>query len=226
MNIKHNKHKQEMREDPVMDWILNAKDSIVKNQIKVIGAAVVVIVLFGAAMTIKQVGAANQKKALSSFGAAMISYQDKNYEKAIEQFSATVKSYASTPQAVFGSYLLGTIYSEQKKYQEAIDWYKKAVTSKKAAQFVNGQALEGIAACYENLGNNDEAIKYLEDALKDARVEHRFAAIKWKIALLSSSKNVEKTKQLCKEIMADTAAQELHQKAENLLTVSQNKTAG
>lgn len=215
-----------MREDPVMDWMLSTKDTIQKHRNKFIGAAVVILLLFGAGMIYKQINAANQKKALNSFGNAMIAYNDKDYQKAIEQFTSTVTKHGSAPQAIFGSYMIGTIYYEQQKYQDAINWYKKAVTFKKSAQFVSGQALEGISACYENLGKNDEAIKYLEDALKDERAKHRHAAIKWKIALLSSSKNSEKAKQLCKEIIADTAANEYHQKAENLLITFEMKTAG
>ncbi len=226
MNIKHNKHKMELREDPVMDWILNAKDNIVKHRTVIIGVAIGVLVLFGAFLSFKQVSTNTQKNALNSFGEAMLAYQDKNYDKAIEKFSATVRSYGSTPQAVFGAYMLGSIYSEQNKYQEAIDWFKKAVTSRKSAEFVSGQALEGISACYENLGQTDEAIKYLQEALNDKRVKHRHVAIKWKLALLSSKKDTEKTKQLCKEIMADKTAGEYYQKAENLLATFQFKTAG
>lgn len=226
MNIRHNKHKKELREDPVMDWILNTKDNIVKYRSMIIGIAIGVLVLFGATLSFKQVSAKNQKNALNSFGEAMIAYQDKNYDKAIEKFSATVNSYGSSPQAVFGSYMLGSIYSEQNKYQEAIDWFKKAVTPKKTAEFVSGQALEGISACYENLGQTDEAIKYLQEALDDKRIKHRHVAIKWKIALLNSKKDAEKTKLLCKEIMADTNAGEYYQKAENLLAAFQLKTAG
>ncbi|NLL12857.1 MAG: tetratricopeptide repeat protein [Fibrobacter sp.] len=226
MNIKHNKHKKELREDPVMDWIINAKDNIVKYRTAVTGFAIGILILFGAALTFKQINAKNQKNALNLFGEAMIAYQDRNYDKAIDKFSATVNSYSSTPQAVFGAYMLGSIYSEQNKYQEAIDWFKKAVTSKKTAEFVSGQALEGISACYENLGQTDEAIKYLQEALGDKRIKHRHVAIKWKIALLSSKKDAERTKQLCKEIMADTNAGEYYQKAENLLAAFQFKTAG
>jgi tetratricopeptide (TPR) repeat protein len=226
LNIKHNKHKKELREDPVMDWIINAKDNIVKYRTAVTGFAIGILILFGAALTFKQINAKNQKNALNLFGEAMIAYQDRNYDKAIDKFSATVNSYSSTPQAVFGAYMLGSIYSEQNKYQEAIDWFKKAVTSKKTAEFVSGQALEGISACYENLGQTDEAIKYLQEALGDKRIKHRHVAIKWKIALLSSKKDAERTKQLCKEIMADTNAGEYYQKAENLLAAFQFKTAG
>ncbi len=226
MNIKQNKHKKELREDPVMDWILNTKDSIVKHRNVVIGVAIGIIILFGAALSFKQFSVKKQKDALDSFGVAMIAYQDKNYDKAIEKFSATADNYGSTPQAVFSAYMLGSIYSEQNKYQEAIDWFKKAVTPKKSAQFVSGQALEGISACYENLGQTDEAIKYLQEALNDKRIKHRHVAIKWKIALLSIKKDAEKTKQLCKEIMADTTAGEYYQKAENLLTSFEFKTAG
>ncbi len=226
MNIKHNKHKKELREDPVMDWILNAKDNIVKFRMVIVGFAIGLLVLFGAAVSFKQLNAKKQKNALSSFGEAMIAYQDKNYDKAIEKFSATVKGYGSTPQAVFGAYMLGSIYSEQNKYQEAIDWFKKAVTPQKTAEFVSGQALEGISACYENLGQADEAIKYLQEALNDKRIRHRHVAIKWKIALLNSEKDAEKTKQLCKEIMADTTAGDYYQKAENLLSAFELKIAG
>ncbi len=226
MNIKHNSHKKELREDPVMEWILNAKDNIVKYRTMIAGFAIGILILFGASLTFKQISAKNQKNALNSFGEAIIAYQDRNYDKAIEKFSATVKDYGSTPQAVFGAYMLGCIYSEQNKYQEAIDWYKKAVTTKKTAEFVSGQALEGISACYENLGQTDEAIKYLQEALNDKRFKHRHVAIKWKIALLSSKKDIEKTKQLCKEIMEDANAGEYYQKAENLWQHFSLKTAG
>jgi len=226
LNIKHNKHKKELREDPVMDWILDTKDNIVKYRTMIAGFAIGILILFGAAFTFKEVSAKKQKNALDSFGEAMIAYQDRNYDKAIEKFSSTVNGYGSTPQAVFGAYMLGSIYSEQNKYQEAIDWYKKAVTPKKSAKFVSGQALEGISACYENLDQPDEAIKYLQEALNDKRFKHRHVAIKWKMALLSSKKDAEKTKQLCKEIMADTTAGEYYQKAENLLSAFQFKIAG
>lgn len=226
MNIKQNKHKQELREDPVMDWILSTKDSVQKNSSKFIGAAIVIVLLFGAGITMKQLNESKQKKVLNIFGNAMIAYQDKNYDKAIEMFSETVSKYGATPQAIYGSYMIGTIFYEQKKYQEAIDWFKKAVTRKNSSQFVSGQALEGLSSCYEILGQNDQAVKYLEDALKDERIKYRHNAIKWKIALLCSTKDVNRAKTLCNEIIADTSAVDYRQKAENLLVTFEVKTAG
>ena len=226
MNIKYNKQKQELREDPLMDWLLKGKMYIKTNSNILMGAVIVILFVVGGIVVFNNMRASSQKKAQEVFGKAMIAFNDNQMAKAAEEFRIISENHSSSPQATFSAFMLGKILMDEGKYDEAITWFENAISGKETAGFVSGQALEGLAACYEAKGDIKSANEFMEKALKDARIQYRHAAIRWKMALLNTSADSEKSKKLCQEIIADTTANEYHQKAENLLAVLKIGSAG
>ncbi|HON12288.1 MAG TPA: tetratricopeptide repeat protein [Chitinispirillaceae bacterium] len=215
MNLKYNKSKQEMREDPFIESLLKTKEFFVKNSNQVLGGLIVIAVLIGGFMIFSNIKKSGELKAREAFGKAMIYYTENNLEKAVEEFKITAENHGSSPHASMSAFILARILYDQKKYDEALVWYENSLKGSKSVEFVGGQALEGMAACYEAKGDVSSAIQALEKALKDERVKFRHSAIKWKIALLD--RNSQKSHTYLKEIISDTTATDLHQRAENLL---------
>jgi len=119
------------------------------------------------------------------------------------------------------AFMMGSIYLQQNNADQALVWFEAAVSGVPSG-FVKAQALEGMAAAYEEKGDAASAVKYLERALRDNAAAHRHAAIRWKLALLNKD-NAATAGAYCKELLADTLAAGYHQKAENLLAVINNK---
>jgi len=217
LNIQYNKHKQELREDPVLDWLLKTKDFMMKNSNVLIGALIVMVFIIGGWMAFSYFQKNSSLKAKEAFGAAMIYYNENQMDKAIEKFRIVAENHRHTSQAVQSAYMIGTILYNQGKYDVASTWFESAASGKTASEFISGQAQEGLAACYEAKGDVKTALKYLEKALDDKRNQFRHPAILWKMALLNRTSDAATTRKICKQIMADTLANEYRQKAENLI---------
>lgn len=225
LNIKYNKKKNELKEDPVLNGLLKTKEYVKKNSNLLMGAAIVLVFLIGFTIIYSNIRSSSQQKAQELFGNAMLAYTDKQYDKAMEQFKIVIDNHEASPQSVLSSYMLANILFEQKRYDEAITWYKNAITTKKSSGFVGAQALEGLASCYEAKGDTKNAVKYLEEALNDDRIAYRHASIKWKLALLNKT-DTTKVRQLCQDIIKDSTAADYHQKAQNLLAMIKGGLAG
>lgn len=217
MDIKYNKQKHELRDDPIMDFLLKSKDYLRNNQKGMMTVIVVILVGLAGTIAYNTFGKSNEKKIQNAFGIAMLNYESKNMNKAIENLKIVAEKYSTSPQGFQSAYLLGGLFYDEGKYDDAKKYFE--IASKEGKEFIGAQALEGLAACYESKGDMASAVTYLEKALADNRITYRHSAIRWKIALLNKSTDKAKTKKLCNEIISDTTAIELHQPAENLLAV-------
>jgi predicted negative regulator of RcsB-dependent stress response len=215
LNIKYNKAKQHLKDDPILDSLFSTKEFFVKNSNQLLGAVVVILVLIAGFLVFNNVRKSGENKASESFGKAMIYYTGNQLDKAAEQFKLTAENHGSSQPGALSAFLLGRILYDQGKYDDAIEWYSSAAKGARSIEFVGGQALEGIAACYEAKGDTKSAVENLEKALKDDRIKFRHSTIKWKIALMDGKS--EKSRSYLKEIVSDTTAIDLHQRAENLL---------
>ncbi|MDD5676139.1 MAG: tetratricopeptide repeat protein [Chitinivibrionales bacterium] len=219
MEIKYSKKKEELRKDPVMDSLVVAKDWVTRNNTTLMGTLIAIIVIaafFGIYHSMKN---SAELKAQDAFGKAMIAYQAHDIAAAAAAFKNVYENFKNTPQSVYCAYMLGYIFLNQQKYDEAINWFKEAISKNKRTNFAGAEPLEALGVCYEAKNNPAEAENYYSQALKDERLTFRFADIKWKLALLSSNKHdYQKATTWCREIMADTLAQKYHRNAQNLLT--------
>ena len=230
MEIKYSKKKQEMRSDPVMEFIIQAKDFFIGQSNLLMGIGVGVLIVLGGVMIYSSVKKSSVHKAQEAFGRALIAYEAssvnnasaaENLEKAVEAFKTVVDNNKNSPQAIYSAYILGNIFLRQQRYDESITWFNAAVSSSAQTGFVGASALEGLASCYEAKGNLQESLKFLKKAADDGRLKYRGPELAWKAALISKElRSYEEAKGFCGKIIADTvsAAAAYRQKAENLLT--------
>jgi tetratricopeptide (TPR) repeat protein len=220
LNIKFSQKKQEIREDPVMDFFLNAKQYTVKYRNILASAGIGVAVVVGIVLIFLQSQKMGSNKAQAGFGRAMIEFNSRNMEKAIEEFRAVAEKQPGTASGAESALMLGSIFLTMDKCDEAIQWFVKAEAAGASLGFVCGEAREALANCYEIKGDIPKALDYLDKALSDNQVKYRHPAIRWKMALLNRKvSNVPRAKMLCNEILSDTTAADYRQRAENLLAV-------
>ena len=204
-----------------MDFLNDAKDFVIKNSNSlIIGAIVVCVVLFGG-FGYRYFKKSSEIKAQELFGKAMLTYQTGDVTKTFEAFKAVIETHKNSVQASYSAFVLGNLLLGQNKYDEAINWFKEAQSADVRTGFVGADALEAIATCYEAKGNKQEALEYLQKAMKDDRVRYRFPQLQWRSALIARDLGkVGDAKKFCEQIISDTTAQaaSYKQKAENFLT--------
>lgn len=225
MNIKYSRQKQELREDPVLDGLISTKEFIRKNLNAVVGIAVTIVLCTGIFLVFNYIQKSRIKSAREEFGKAMVLYSEQKLAEAVDQFRMVAENNRRSVTGTMSAYMLGSILYQHGRYDEAITWYE-AVNQGAKVGFINAQAYEGLAACYEVKEDTVAAIKNLEQALADDRALYRRNALRWKMALLFRSTDTARSKKLCDEIIADTTAQEYRQDAEFLKATLIQKTAG
>ncbi|MBD3392862.1 MAG: tetratricopeptide repeat protein [Chitinivibrionales bacterium] len=217
MEIKYSKRKQELRSDPVMEGIVNARDFVRENSNTLLSVVIVALLVVGGFAAYTHVKRSSQERAADAFGKAITAYAAGNNARAVEAFSLVADKYRSAPQAAYAAYILGHLYLGQGNFDEAATWFEVAVNHKNGG-FVSGEALESLALCYEAKNDLARAFEYLQKALAEKSVKYRHPAIRWKLALLSRKMGRhEQMRQYCQAILSDTLASQYRQKAENLL---------
>jgi tetratricopeptide (TPR) repeat protein len=220
VQIKYSKQKHEMRDDPVIDFFLGAKQFFINNLNVVIGAGIVIGFAAVFFVIYHQMHRSGESKAEELFGKAMIEYTNRNIESAVEQFRNVADNHRSTPQGFASAQMLGSVFLTMQRYDDAIKWFEIASMAKKELGFVGGDALVGLATCYEAKGDLTRALEYLEKAIRDDRIRYRHSAIRWQASLLyQKNNNTARAMTLCREILSDTTATEYQPKARNLITV-------
>jgi tetratricopeptide (TPR) repeat protein len=215
LNIKPKSN--ETTGDPVIDSVVSAKRFFEKNGSKFLTCCIIALAVLGGALIYSNIRNTNAKEAQDLFAVGVLDYDAEQYDKALESFSSVAADRKGTSAASMSAFMIGSIYLQRNDADQAIAFFKTAINGPKAG-FVRGQALEGLAAAYEEKGDPASAIAYLEKALKDKAAAHRHAAIRWKLALLNKD-NADKAISYCNAIVSDTTALAYRQKAENLLAV-------
>ncbi|WP_404318456.1 VWA domain-containing protein [Malaciobacter canalis] len=102
---------------------------------------------------------------------AQEAYENKDYEKAAKEF----KKVAKTPQAYYN--LANSLY-KQKKFKQALENYKKVISSDESLEF---KKLHNMGNSYTKLNQLQEAIRSYEKALKfkeDKQTRQNLDAVK------------------------------------------------
>jgi tetratricopeptide (TPR) repeat protein len=201
--------------DPLIDGMLRAREFFSKNGATVAVSLIAAALIAGGALVYNRVSESQIRKAQEAFGIGIMDYNADRFDRALESFTEAAARHKGTPPGAMSAFMAGSIYLQQNNIDQAITWFEAAVSGPRSG-FVKGQALEGLAAAYEEKGDHAAAVKHLERALKNKDAGHRHPAILWKLALLNKG-NAAAATVYCKELLADTLASSYHQKAENLL---------
>lgn len=216
MNIKYSKKKLVDRGDPVLDSLLKTKDFYTRKGNSIVGTAVVVVFLVGVLIAFNSFKKSSYQKAQETFGKAMIAMDQQHIDEAISQFRIVAENHGNATQGTMSACMLGSIFYNQGRFDEAIQWFTTAAQSRSKVGFVSAEAYEGLAACFDAKGDAPAAIVQLNKALAEERISYRHTPIKWKLALLNSNTNSSLATKLCDEIIADTSSVEYHSNAEYL----------
>ena len=218
MNIKYSKKKEELRKDPVLESIEKARVFIKENGNRIVTGIVIVVLLFVGFQIFTYVKSTSEAKAQDSFGRAMILYSDGEMDKAVEAFNLVLENHGNSSHAAYSAFMIGHIFLLQENYDNAINYFEKALSNKKNIGFIRGQSLESLATCYEVKGDLNTALEYFERAMEDNTVAYRYPAIKWKMVLINKKLgNNDKVVTYCSDLISDTLAVNFKRKAENLL---------
>jgi tetratricopeptide (TPR) repeat protein len=229
VEIKYSKKKQELRKDPVLEFIMQVKEVVFAQSNTIMIIAIGIALVLGGGTIFTSIKKSSFQKSQDAFGKALLTYElsagktadgSDNLSKTVDAFKVVVDNYKGSPQATYSAYFLGHLFLRQQRYDEAITWFNAALTKNSGTGFAGASALEGLANCYEAKGNIEEALNYLKKALLDDRIKYRSAALEWRSALLCKDlKKIEDARLSCQKILADTvaAAAPYKQKAENLL---------
>lgn len=222
MNIKFSKKKEELRKDPVMEYMQKTKDYVTKNSRELLITLVVIIIAGGGVQAYLSVRNSTVSKAQNEFGKAMILYQENQEDKALDAFRDVYEKYGNTQLGAYSAYMLGQLFLRKGNYNETLLWLEKVVSYNKNIGFVRGESLEAMGVCYDAMNDREKALESFTKALDDKSINYRHPAIRWKIILLYKNMgDKEKMNQYCKELISDTLAVEYRKKAENLLAVMQ-----
>lgn len=219
VEIKYSKKKHELRDDPVMDAILSARQFTRKNINSMIGVVVAALLIWGGITAFRSMQSASLQKAQDAFGKAMIALQSNDQSKAIDGFTVVVSNHKNTPYAVYSCYVLGEMAYKRNQIDEAMNWFKSAISQNPGTGFIGARALEGMGLCYETKKEKALALEYYQKAIADKRIAFRKTPLLWRMALINKEMgNATQVSQLCKQIVADTVIVEYRQRAENLLS--------
>jgi tetratricopeptide (TPR) repeat protein len=220
LEIKYSKKKQEIRKDPFLDFLAQAKEFVEGKSNALLAAGIVLCLVVAGIGVYHYLNKTGEAQAQEAFGKAMVAYAGGDDRNAVEAFKTVVDNHKNSPQAVYSAYILGNILLRQEKIDEAITWFKTAASANPQTGFVGADAYEGMAACYDAKGKGEEALECLKKALADPRIRYRFPSLAWKAALVSKELGrVDEAKQYCRQIVSDTVSQAAayRQKAENFI---------
>lgn len=224
MNIQHNNMKDDLRRDPLVEFLVSVKGMFQKQGKRIGSVALVALVVAAGVLVYNSVRARSDAKAQQAFGAAMSQVLAQDTLAAIDKFKGVADSYRRSRYAGYAAYMLGSIYVQQGAYQQAQEWLSMA-SSVRSTGFIKASSNELLALAYEGTGDVAKAYDSAKKALDDKNSVHDLNDLNWKMALWAAKlQRIDAAKAHCQSILADTVASEYQQMAENLLTELQHSS--
>jgi TolA-binding protein len=162
--------------------MLTAKDQLTENwQYAAIGVAAVVLIVAASVYYFSSRTTANLEVA-EKLATAQMDFRSGNTQVAIMSLTQ-IADEAGGATARQAMYLLGKVNFDSKNYPEAIRYWEQFLTKYSDDPFMKSAALGGIATCYENQGQFDQAaVKYAEavdaDKTGPSAAEYLFGAMR------------------------------------------------
>ncbi len=135
------------------------------------------------------------------FTEAVLMYASGDNKSAEERFKSLLGRYGAKGAITKSYFYLGKIYYEERRYNEAIRNFKKFISKFNKKSFLIPAAYMGIAACYEEMNNISEAIKYYEKVKKYKKSPHLPYALLKMARLNEKLGNYDKALEIYQEII-------------------------
>lgn len=161
--------KQELRRDPVRDflqktffWLIQKKDQVL------LVSAIVIVVLLVIGYSHSSHNRKNPDAELKYFSAVTLFANKDTTNSYLTQFKELVTQYKNTIYGKKALYYLGVYYLDNFNSDSARYYFEKFLKSKIDDKFLVAAAHAGLAAVYENKGLVEDAYKEYMEAYRNA----------------------------------------------------------
>ncbi len=159
--------KHKIKEDHFIERVFEIGHSAKQHSrhLSTVGIALLVVLLIG--FFAFKSSQSKTLRAQESFGSAMIAYEKGDMAQAASNFTSTLTRYKKTSQAAMSSFMLGSIYYNQKDYGQARTYFNRTVKDYSQYGFLKGAGLRGLINCAVQEKNYAEAAKLSDRFLKE-----------------------------------------------------------
>lgn len=155
--------KRQMKEDKFTAFMLTSKSRIQQHMTEFAVGAVAVLVIVAAVWYFIDASASKQEAAETDLARAQLDYQNGYQLVAITSLGEILEEYDGTSAAERATFLLGRYNFNQKNFAESKRFYELYAKNYKDHPLKRAAAIAGIAAIFENTGDNEaSAAKYDE----------------------------------------------------------------
>jgi len=152
--------KKQMRQDKLVSTVFRTGEYIQKNPKPFyIGGSVVAVVFIAVILYMWNNDKKNNESA-GYFARAQIAYDSGLVNDAIADLKTVIENYPSTEAAAKACFTLSNMYFDNKNYEEALPYFLKMIERYPGDKMKLGASAAGAAACYEQMGNRQEAGRY------------------------------------------------------------------
>ena len=156
--------RKQIKEDKLVTMYGKATDYINENSKLLIGAAVLIILVFVGIWAIRSSRMAEEANASLELARGKTAYDEGDYIRAIDILRRAVEDYGGSKSgALAGLYLANSLY-ETEEFEEAERYYRIFSDKMSSNGLLASSGLAGIAACLEHSENYAEAAKYYLEA--------------------------------------------------------------
>ena len=149
--------KEQLKEDVLVKDVAKAADFASKNGKAIVGAAVVVLAVAVGGFMFRANAAKSEDKAAGILTNATIEYRNGNYAAAAGQLDDLHRTMGGTRAGKRGLLLYGDLLYAQGSYQQAFEYYERALKEFSGDPIVSTTARGGLAATLESLQQNQRA---------------------------------------------------------------------
>lgn len=158
--------KKELKEDKFVETAMKTRAYIEDNVKQVSIVTGLVFGTFLLIMVYNYVHSSTVAESATLFGEAQLEYQNMNYTKAATLLSRLEEEYPGTEAGDQGLFLLGNLYFQQNKIDQAAEYFKRFVDSYSGSEILKASGYAGYAACLEAQNKSKEAAEYYIEAQK------------------------------------------------------------
>jgi TolA-binding protein len=160
--VSHQVSKHTLKRDEFADDAIKAVTFVRKHTTEAMAVAAAIVVVIAGLVLMGQNRAKSEKEAALMIGMAHAAYFNGDLTNAQTGYEEIVTKHGSSSSAREALVYLGNISFAQRKYDEALKNYNRAIKAGPNSLIMSA-AISGVAACYEQTGKMGEAgDKYLE----------------------------------------------------------------
>ena len=171
--MSHQVSKHTLKRDEFADDAIKIVTFVRKHTTEAMAVAAAILVVIAGLILMGQNRAKSEKEAAMMVGMAHSAYFSGDMTNAQTAYEEIVGKHGSSSSAKEALVYLGNINFNQRKYEEAIKSYDRAIKAGSSNPLIMSAAISGLAACFEQTGRLPEAgEKYLEIAKKYSKDQY------------------------------------------------------